>query len=184
MRDARPLRGYTQWLHDDHIDRIPRRCYTLRSRYGLPLLARSAGQRGLLRPENANCHAGHREVGWHPSVPSSAHEEWRPSVLVELRTPEVDEKNCETNPITSAGILVVPEIEWQRNPASSSAGSCQKAYRRAGAILRKLRGRCAQRWIRRRLASTWSAPAGISILPSCSKLSVSYTAMSPMVPPT
>jgi hypothetical protein len=36
-----------------------------------------------------------------PTLPSSAHEEGRPSVLVELRAPEVDEKNCETNPITS-----------------------------------------------------------------------------------
>jgi hypothetical protein len=36
-----------------------------------------------------------------PTLPSSAHEAWRPSVLVELRPPEVDEKNCETNPITA-----------------------------------------------------------------------------------
>jgi hypothetical protein len=36
-----------------------------------------------------------------PTLPSSAHEEWRPRVLVELRAPDVDEKNCETNPITS-----------------------------------------------------------------------------------
>jgi len=119
-----------------------------------------------------------------PTLPSSAHEQWRPKVLVELRAPDADEKNCETNPITSAGILVVPEIEGQRNPANASAGSCQTAHRRAGASVRKLRGRCAQRWIRRRLASTWSAPSGISIRPSCSKLSASYTAMSPMVPPT
>jgi hypothetical protein len=33
--------------------------------------------------------------------PSSAHEEGRPSVLVELTAPEVDQKICETNPITS-----------------------------------------------------------------------------------
>jgi hypothetical protein len=36
-----------------------------------------------------------------PTVPSSAHEEWRPRMLVELRAPDVDEKNCETNPITA-----------------------------------------------------------------------------------
>ena len=42
----------------------------------------------------------------------------------------------------------------------------------------------AQRLIRRRLASARSAPSGISIRPSCSKVSASYTAMSFIVPPT
>jgi hypothetical protein len=33
------------------------------------------------------------------------------SVLVEPRAPELDEKNCETNPITSAGILA--KLAWR-----------------------------------------------------------------------
>jgi hypothetical protein len=45
-----------------------------------------------------------------PTLPS-AHEEGRPSVLVEPRAPDVDEKNCETNPITSPGILA--KLAWR-----------------------------------------------------------------------
>jgi hypothetical protein len=45
-----------------------------------------------------------------PTLPSSAHEEGWPSVLVELTAPDVDEKNCDTNPITSAGILA--KLAW------------------------------------------------------------------------
>jgi hypothetical protein len=57
-----------------------------------------------------------------PTLPSSAHEEWRPSVLVALRTPDVDEKKLRNEPNHGAGILVIPEIEGQRNPANSLAG--------------------------------------------------------------
>jgi hypothetical protein len=46
-----------------------------------------------------------------PPLPSSAHEEWPPSVLVEPRATDGDEKNCETNPITSAGILA--KLAWR-----------------------------------------------------------------------
>jgi hypothetical protein len=81
----------------------------------VPLLAPSAGQPRLLRPENANCHAGHREVGWDPSVRfgSTQPAPRANPVVVCARgmaaesacraegAPDVEEKNCETNPITS-----------------------------------------------------------------------------------
>jgi hypothetical protein len=68
---------------------------------------------GSFRPENANCHAGHREVAWDPAValargsdrcaptlPASAHEEWRECSSSRGR-PRSMKKNCETNPITA-----------------------------------------------------------------------------------
>src|SRR5918996_5024169 len=62
-----------------------------------------------------------------PTLPSSAHKEGRPSVLVELRPPDVDEKNCETNPITS-------QESW-RNLAWSDAEryGCRGELRAGGA---------------------------------------------------
>jgi Excalibur calcium-binding domain len=45
-----------------------------------------------------------------PTLPSSAHEEWRPSVLVELRAPEVDEKKLRNEPNHGAGILA--KLAW------------------------------------------------------------------------
>jgi hypothetical protein len=62
-----------------------------------------------------------------PALPSSAHEEGRPSVLVELRAPEVDEKKWRNEPNHGAGILVITEIEGQRNPVNSSAGGTRSA---------------------------------------------------------
>jgi hypothetical protein len=77
------------------------------------------GQPRLLRPENANvmqdtarwdgsppCALARGSGRCAPSLPSSAHEEWRPRLLVELRAPDADEKNCETNPIT-------PQESWR-----------------------------------------------------------------------
>jgi hypothetical protein len=52
-------------------------------------------------------------------------------------------KNCETNPITSAGILVIPEIEGQRSPANSSAGwnpQCARPLADVGRLARPFRG--------------------------------------------
>src|ERR671919_1864783 len=49
-----------------------------------------------------------------PTLPSSAHEEWRPSVLVEPRAPDVEEKNCETNPITAQESWRFPRLKGKR----------------------------------------------------------------------
>jgi hypothetical protein len=75
---------------------------------------RGAGQPGLVRPENANCHAGHREVGWEPSVRFGARQRSRranPAVVYaramaaeragRAEGAPMSMKNCETNPITS-----------------------------------------------------------------------------------
>jgi hypothetical protein len=62
-----------------------------------------------------------------PALPSSAHEQWRPSVLVELRGARGGRKKLRNEPNHGAGILVVPEIEGQTNPANSSAGWTRSA---------------------------------------------------------
>jgi hypothetical protein len=62
-----------------------------------------------------------------PTLPSPAHEEWRPSVLLEPRAPEVDEKNCETNPITSAGILAIATRKRQDEPGRCANQSCLRS---------------------------------------------------------
>jgi hypothetical protein len=62
-----------------------------------------------------------------PALPSPAHEEGRPSVLVAPRAPEVDEKNCETNPITSAGILAIATRKRQDEPGRCANQSCLRS---------------------------------------------------------
>jgi hypothetical protein len=46
-----------------------------------------------------------------PILPSSAHEAWRPSVLVELKAPDGEEKNCGTNPITAQESRWFPRLD-------------------------------------------------------------------------
>src|SRR5918996_2023202 len=65
-----------------------------------------------------------------PTLPSSAHEEGRPRVLVELTAPDVNEKNRETNPITSAGILA--NLAWREAASVAPAGPPKRLCRPHG----------------------------------------------------
>jgi hypothetical protein len=92
---------------------------------------RSAGQPRLLRPENANCHAGHREVGWEPAVRFGARQRSRRANPAVVRArgmaaeragragghPMSMKKNCETNPITSQESSWFPRLKGKGTKA-------------------------------------------------------------------